>query len=87
MASHHPIKVIKRAERESSAKRALCAQPEPSARAEERAVAATVKQWVGEARQSREERQRESRRQFGWTEDAVHGPLWEAVSAPAGGEE
>ena len=88
MNGHRLIKVIKRAERERSVKRAAgCAQPESPAREEARALAATVKQWIGESRQSREALQRESRRQLGLTGDEVHGPQRELVSAPAAGEE
>ena len=65
---HLMIKVIKRAERERSEQQdAGGVGAELSAREKARAVVATVKQWIGESRQAREERSQESRQQLGWS--------------------
>ena len=88
MTENNLIRVIKRAERERAVPQAACvADAEPSAREQARAVVETVRQWIGESRQTRETWHREGRRQLGWPEDAGNSPEDELVRASREGEE
>lgn len=71
MAGRHPIKLIKRAERERVEKQfAGSANPELSAREKSRELAAAVKEWVSEFQQTR---QREIEQQLGRSENEGDG--------------
>lgn len=70
MNSQNIIKVIKRAERERLEQQtAGSANSESRARGKSREMAATVRGWVGELRQSRPARYREFKQRLGWSED------------------
>ena len=87
MISHHPVKVIKRAERQRPGQQtAESRSPELSPRDEARALAARVKEWVSELEQARPVRLQELRGQFGWPEIGGDGLTVQAASDPVEGE-
>lgn len=81
MVNHHPIKVIKRDERQRPGPPAAESRsPEPSRRDRARALASRVKEWVSEFEQARPVRLQELRRQLGWPEIGGDGLTVQAVS-------
>jgi hypothetical protein len=69
MEEHNLIRVIKRAEREQLERQAAeSTNSETSARDKARELAATVKEWISEFRQSRPAQSQEIKRQIGWPE-------------------
>jgi hypothetical protein len=87
MVTPNPVKVIKRAERQRPGRQAAeSTNAESSSRREARALAARVREWVGEFEQARPARLQELRRQLGWPEIEGDGPTVRALSDPAEGE-
>lgn len=87
MTSHNLIKVIKRAERERLKQHAAGDVSSDSvARGNSREMAATVREWVGELRQSRLLRYQMSKQQLGWPEVEGSGTVRPAVGAACEGE-
>jgi hypothetical protein len=87
MVTHHPIKVVKRAERERLGQQAAggaSLQAPPGGEARE--LVARVKEWVTELEQARPVRLRELRRQLGWAEIGEDGLTVLAVRDSARGE-
>jgi hypothetical protein len=72
MSRYNPIKIIKRAEREQAAQVAAGGaagggmHSESSAQDEASEMAATVKNWISEFRQTRQARDQEFEQQLGW---------------------
>jgi len=87
MDSHHPVKVIKRAERQRPGPpTAESRSPELSRRDTARALAARVKEWVSEFEQARPVRLQELRQRLGWPEIGGDGLRVQAVSDPVESE-